>query len=255
MSTADWLSAAVENTCDFFVGIVVFLSIIFVHTPPIVSRPSESGVTSRSNNPSLTSPPRTPPWYAAPSATHSSGLIPLNGSLPINCLTASWTAGILEEPPTISTLWRSEAVSPLSCKACFTGPIVAWTRSEVSSLNLACVSVRSRCLGPVASAVMNGRLMLDVGVEESSILAFSAASLSLCIAILSFLRSIPSDFLNSSAIQSITLWSKSSPPRRLFPAVARTSVTPSPISITETSKVPPPRSYTITFWSSSLSIP
>ena len=62
MSTALWLSAAVEKICDFFVGIVVFLSMIFVHTPPIVSRPSESGVTSRRRRPSLTSPPSTPPW-------------------------------------------------------------------------------------------------------------------------------------------------------------------------------------------------
>ena len=35
-------------------------------------------------------------------------------------------------------------------------------------------------------------------------------------------------------------WSKSSPPRRLLPAVASTSMTPSPISSTETSNVPPP---------------
>ena len=51
------------------------------------------------------------------------------------------------------------------------------------------------------------------------------------------------------------LWSKSSPPRWLFPAVASTSTTPSPISITETSKVPPPRSYTIIFWDTDLSNP
>ena len=37
MSTAVWLSAAVENTCDLLVGIVVFRSISFVNTPPIVS--------------------------------------------------------------------------------------------------------------------------------------------------------------------------------------------------------------------------
>ena len=44
-----------------------------------------------------------------------------------------------------------------------------------------------------------------------------------------------------------------SPPRRLLPAVARTSITPSPISMMETSNVPPPRSYTMIFCSFSLS--
>ena len=48
------------NICDFFVGIVVFLSISLVVTPPSVSRPSDSGVTS-SNKKSLTSPVNTPP--------------------------------------------------------------------------------------------------------------------------------------------------------------------------------------------------
>ena len=47
MSTAGWLSAAVENTCDLLVGIVVFLSINTVETFPIVSIPSDNGVTSK----------------------------------------------------------------------------------------------------------------------------------------------------------------------------------------------------------------
>jgi hypothetical protein len=46
---------AVENFSDFFVGMVVFASINFVKTPPIVSIPKESGVTSN-NNTSVTSP-------------------------------------------------------------------------------------------------------------------------------------------------------------------------------------------------------
>ena len=49
--------------------------------------------------------------------------------------------------------------------------------------------------------------------------------------------------------------SKSSPPRWLSPQVARTSITPSPISIIDTSKVPPPKSYTIIFCDDSLSSP
>ena len=48
--------------------------------------------------------------------------------------------------------------------------------------------------------------------------------------------------LKEAAIQSMMRWSKSSPPRWVSPLVARTSVTPSPISMMDTSKVPPPRS-------------
>ena len=58
--TAGWLSSAVENTCECFVGIVVFFVIIFVITPPSVSIPSDSGVTSSSST-SLRSPESTEP--------------------------------------------------------------------------------------------------------------------------------------------------------------------------------------------------
>ena len=142
----------------------------------------------------------------------------------------------------MSTLSISETESPESESAWRTGPIVFSTRSAVSSLNFALVRVVSRCLGPVASAVIKGRLIVEVVTPESSIFAFSAASLSLCIAILSLRRSMPFSVLNWSASQPMILLSKSSPPRRLLPAVARTSCTPSPISIMETSNVPPPRS-------------
>ena len=60
ISTAGWLSAAVENISAFLVGIVVFRSINFVKTPPKVSTPKESGVTSNKSK-SSTSPVKTPP--------------------------------------------------------------------------------------------------------------------------------------------------------------------------------------------------
>jgi hypothetical protein len=60
MLTAGWLSAAVEKTWLFFVGMVVFFSMSLVMTPPSVSIPRDSGVTSSSRT-SLTSPVRTPP--------------------------------------------------------------------------------------------------------------------------------------------------------------------------------------------------
>ena len=102
---------------------------------------------------------------------------------------------------------------------------------------------------------MNGRLMLVSARLDSSILAFSAASLSRCVAILSAPRSTPCAFLNSATIQSMIRWSQSSPPRCVLPAVDFTSKTPSPSSSTDTSNVPPPRSKTRTVMSLSFSRP
>ena len=94
---------------------------------------------------------------------------------------------------------------------------------------------------------MNGRLISVSLVEESSIFAFSAPSFIRCIAILSVEISIPVEDLNFSTSQSITFSSQSSPPNLESPAVDFTSKTPSDISKTETSKVPPPKSYTSIF--------
>ena len=212
-------------------------SISFVNTPPNVSIPSESGVTSKSKT-SLTSPASTPPWIAAPIATHSSGLIPLNGSLPVNFLTASTTAGIRVEPPTIKSFAISLNPSFASRITWLTLSKVFWTKYSVIWSNLARVKSNSKCLGPVSFEVINGK----------SIFAFSLASFKRCIASLSLERSIPSSFLNSSTSKFIISWSKSSPPKRLSPAVAKTSNTPSAISRSEISNVPPPKSYTKIFW-------
>ena len=79
----------------------------------------------------------------------------------------------------------------------------------------------------------------------SSILAFSAPSRRRCIAILSPDRSMPLLLSwNCFTRWSTTFWSQSSPPSLLSPDVLLTSMTPSPISSSDTSKVPPPRSKT-----------
>ena len=93
-------------------------------------------------------------------------------------------------------------------------------------------------------AVMKGRLMVVSCTVDSSILAFSEASLSRCTAILSFDRSTPCSFLKVSTSQFMTRSSQSSPPSWVLPLVDLTSNTPSPISRIETSNVPPPRSNT-----------
>ena len=76
------MSSAVVNTSVRRVGMVVLRSMSLVMTPPLVSMPSDSGVTSSSST-SLTSPFSTPAWTAAPMATTSSGLTALLGSLPV----------------------------------------------------------------------------------------------------------------------------------------------------------------------------
>ena len=241
ISTEGWLSAAVEKTWDFFVGIVVLDSINFVITLPIVSIPSDKGVTSRSNT-SSTSPERTPPWIAAPTATTSSGFTPLDGFFPNKASTSFWIIGILVEPPTKITSSISFLVKPASLRAFLTGSIDLFTKSSDNCSNLALVRVVTKCLGPDDVAVTYGRLISVWADDDSSILAFSAASFNLCRAIESSLKSICSLFLNSSAKKSIITWSKSSPPRWVSPLVDSTSKTPSPSSRIEISNVPPPKS-------------
>ncbi len=210
-------------------------------TPPIVSIPKESGVTS-SKTTSFTSPCKTPPWTAAPMATASSGLTERLPSFPKSSLTTSWTFGMRLEPPTKRTSSILSAVMPASAKALRQGSFVASNKSSVICSNWARVRFFCKCLGPVASAVMNGRLMAVDVWAESWILAFSAASRRRCKAIGSFERSIPVSFLNSSTSQSIIRRSQSSPPRWVFPFVDFTSKTPSANSKIEMSKVPPPKS-------------
>ena len=61
ISTEGWLSSAVVKVSERFVGIVVLRSMSLVMIWPLVSMPSDSGVTSRSRM-SLTSPFSTPAW-------------------------------------------------------------------------------------------------------------------------------------------------------------------------------------------------
>ncbi len=160
-----------ENTSDLRVGIVVLRSMSLVMTPPLVSMPRVSGVTSSSST-SLTSPASTPAWMAAPTATTSSGLTPRCGSLPVRSLTFSWTAGMRVMPPTMTT-WSM--VAPESSRACLVGPSTRLSRSAQSSLSLARVRRWFRCLGTESTAVMNGRLICVSCAEDSSALAFSAS--------------------------------------------------------------------------------
>ena len=148
MVTADWLSAAVEKTWLLRVGMVVFFSISLVETPPNVSIPSESGVTSRSRT-SFTSPFSTAPWMAAPTATTSSGLTPLCGSFPKSFLTRAWTAGMRVMPPTSTTSSMFRVLSPASLSAVMQGASSLSSSSPQSASSFARVSFMLRCFGPV----------------------------------------------------------------------------------------------------------
>ena len=239
------MSAAVEKTWLFLVGMVVLRWIRRVNTPPSVSIPSDSGVTSSSRM-SLTSPRSTPPWMAAPIATTSSGLTPREGSLPKTSLTISWTLGIRVMPPTRITSSMSDMLTPASFMQLLQGCLVRSRRSPTCFSSCDRDRDMLRCFAPDASAVMNGRLMSVCWVELSSILAFSAASRRRWTASLSCSRSMPCSFWNSAAKWCSRALSKSSPPRKVSPLVAFTSNTPPEISRMDTSNVPPPRSYTAT---------
>ena len=158
--TAFWLSSAVEKIWLFLVGIVVLRSISRVKTPPSVSMPSDSGVTSSSTT-SLTSPCSTPAWIAAPIATTSSGLTPLCGSLPKNLVTSSMTFGMRVMPPTSTTSSMSDFAMPASFSACWQGFIDRAIRSATRLSSLARVSFSTRCSGwcVFGSIEMNGWLI------------------------------------------------------------------------------------------------
>mmetsp|Transcript_16408 Transcript_16408/g.62228 ORF Transcript_16408/g.62228 Transcript_16408/m.62228 type:complete len:218 (-) Transcript_16408:461-1114(-) len=113
MPTWVWLSAAVEKVWLRRVGMVVLRGMSLVITPPRVSMPRDSGVTSRRMT-SVTSPWSTPPWMAAPMATTSSGLTPLEGlRLKVSSTTpATW--GMRVMPPTSSTSSTPLASRPAS---------------------------------------------------------------------------------------------------------------------------------------------
>mmetsp|Transcript_33606 Transcript_33606/g.60686 ORF Transcript_33606/g.60686 Transcript_33606/m.60686 type:complete len:287 (+) Transcript_33606:410-1270(+) len=179
-STTVWESAAVVKVSSLVMGRELLRGMRVVMTPPSVSTPSDSGVTSIKTM-SLTSPLSTPACTAAPRATTSSGLtVRLGLRPPVIFSTSCCTAGIRVLPPTMTTSLMSEICSFASRSACSTGLRQRWRSSAHISSNLARVMVMSICLGPLASAVMKGRLMEACVALESSILAFSAASVRRC---------------------------------------------------------------------------
>mmetsp|Transcript_13532 Transcript_13532/g.15948 ORF Transcript_13532/g.15948 Transcript_13532/m.15948 type:complete len:293 (-) Transcript_13532:962-1840(-) len=157
MSTAGWLSWCVEKVCDFLVGMVVPRLIRFVMTPPTVSIPCESGVTSNNRielRPSSSSPDRIPPWTAAPYATASSGLIPFEGSLPPKYSEIRLcTLGMRVDPPTSTISSTSLLLTSASSITFPTGPSVFLNKSLFNSSNRARVKVSDKSKPSAKSSI------------------------------------------------------------------------------------------------------
>ena len=199
--TAVWLSAAVVNTLLFEVGMVVFRSMSGSRTPPSVSMPSVSGVTSSRTISLETSPAMIPAWMAAPIATASIGSTPDSASLPTISLTNLRTIGILVGPPTITILPISDAESFASSRAFSMDGLHLSTMGRISSSSFARVMPTSRFFAPEdGSCEMNGRFTSVSITVDNSIFAFSAASRTRVIAVVSPERSTPSFLRNSPVI-------------------------------------------------------
>mmetsp|Transcript_12715 Transcript_12715/g.40713 ORF Transcript_12715/g.40713 Transcript_12715/m.40713 type:complete len:266 (+) Transcript_12715:70-867(+) len=223
-----------------------------VITSPAVSRPSESGVTSSSSRSFVSSPPspeRMPPWTAAPKATASSGLMPLLGSLPLKkSLSSCRTFGMRVEPPTRTISSTSRLLTLASVSTRCTGARVALKRSAHSSSNLARVTVSEKSR-PAASDSTSKRAEVS---DDSARFVRSASRRSLALAE-GEVTVAPGCFLACRPSRySTSRLSRSSPPRCVSPAVARTSKTPASMERSDTSNVPPPKSNTSTFAPESL---
>lgn len=81
--------------------------------------------------------------------------------------------------------------TPASSRQVLHGLIVFFKKESIKDSNLALLKVKVKCLGPLESAVRKGRLTSDYNELDNSILDFSAASLTLYIAILSLCISTP----------------------------------------------------------------
>ena len=190
-STEVWLFSEVEKISDRRTGMVVLRGITFFITPPMVSRPKDREETSSSMM-SCTSWVMMPACTAAPTATASSGLTAWLGSRPISDRTKSCTMGMRLPPPTSTTSSMSLGVRPASLRACLRGARNPLTRSPQRPSNCDRLRRVSMCLGPSGVAVIKGRLISVLATPDSSILAFSAASVSRWRAWRSLRRSMPS---------------------------------------------------------------
>ena len=111
-----WPATALVNISPALNGMVVLRGTITFMSPPKVSIPSESGVTSSSTT-SRSAPSKIAACKVAPFATASSGFCVVLGVLPNISATSARTTGIRVEPPTSTTSCNSSARRPASASA------------------------------------------------------------------------------------------------------------------------------------------
>ncbi len=233
---AVWPSLNVVNSCARATGMVLLRGMIFSTRPPMVSTPSDSGITSSSSqsSPGAPLPASRLACMAAPSATTLSGSRLVSGGWLKNPPTALRIDGMRVAPPTSTTPLTSSAATPASRSALRTGDRVFCTSGAVISTKAGADSVRCT-ISPLFSTAS---ITVESAADSAS-LAARARTISK--------RMSSEDSgcrLACSTIQHIRRWSKSSPPSAESPPVASTSNTPLVSLRMEMSKVPPPRSYT-----------
>ncbi|MNN26635.1 hypothetical protein D3C81_1401460 [compost metagenome] len=209
---------------------VVLRGITFSISPPMVSRPSDSGMTSNSSSspPSRRLPAKVSAWMAAPMATTWSGSIEVSGVRPNSAPTASRTRGTRVEPPTMTTALTSSSSIPLSRTA----------RRQALRLRATMGSIMASKPARLSSPCQVPWLTLTTSASVRASLAAQAV----CNSARWVAGSRSDDSPACSMIQPAMAWSKSSPPRAVSPPVASTSNTPAVRRRMEMSKVPPPRS-------------
>ena len=172
-------------------------------TPPVVSMPSVSGVTSmstRSLNPlppairAKSWPVRMPACTVAPKATASSGFTSADGSLPLKkSLRSCRTLGIRVDPPTRMTSCTCFLPMPASLSTFCTGMSVFLKRSMLSSSNLARVSFSRRSFPLFMSSTSTVTCICVLSMR----FAFSHSRLSRAMADLSDLPRATPDFASN----------------------------------------------------------
>ena len=215
-----------------------------------VATPREWGVTS-TRNVSTASPFNTAACSAAPSATQRSGSKLFTATSGRCASTSSCTSGMRVEPPTRIARSRSEAWRPASASARSIAVRVSRSNGWISASKSSRCSSVSRCSGVSPWLSRYASRTFTWLCSLSWILARSAACSSRASTASSAGSGTPCSCSNRSASSRCSRRSKSSPPRRLSPWLASTSVTGPEISTIDTSNVPPPRSYTSSRWLSS----
>mmetsp|Transcript_7492 Transcript_7492/g.19664 ORF Transcript_7492/g.19664 Transcript_7492/m.19664 type:complete len:318 (-) Transcript_7492:534-1487(-) len=175
-----------------------------------------------------------------------------SGLLPKKRETLASTAATRAVPPSKSTASNSVGCIAAASSTASVALRLEASVGSMSASNFARESDKSMCLGPSASAVINGSEIDAEPAELSSSLATSAASFSLWSARWSALRSMPCSFSKSSTRYCTTASSKRSPPsvgmrcaaRTLHPSASSSAPTVASRSSTEKENARPPSAKT-----------